>query len=258
MRRSKGVGPQGLVASAAAERRGEFLAAPGERIAARSTEPTAPVRRKSLEETDLRRTDLRERHLPYAARLPQKIGLRVGVMRRRGFTLIELLVVIAIIAVLIALLLPAVQAAREAARRAQCVNNLKQMGLALQNYHDAIGTFPHELRSREPVHRRGDRHDSGLGMGDDDPLPARTVVAFQRGQFRPAGRGPQNSTVIRSILATYICPSDPIPGGPVRASPTTSGNVLAPDGADELRRVRRQRLRRFDHGPEQRRRWATA
>jgi prepilin-type N-terminal cleavage/methylation domain-containing protein len=54
-------------------------------------------------------------------------------MKRRGFTLIELLVVIAIIAVLIALLLPAVQAAREAARRAQCVNNLKQLGLAVQN-----------------------------------------------------------------------------------------------------------------------------
>ena len=63
-------------------------------------------------------------------------------MRRRGFTLIELLVVIAIIAVLIALLLPAVQAAREAARRAQCVNNLKQIGLALHNYHQALNVFP--------------------------------------------------------------------------------------------------------------------
>lgn len=62
--------------------------------------------------------------------------------RRRGFTLIELLVVIAIIAILIALLLPAVQAAREAARRAQCVNNMKQLGLALHSYHDLNGTFP--------------------------------------------------------------------------------------------------------------------
>ena len=60
----------------------------------------------------------------------------------RGFTLIELLVVIAIIAVLIALLLPAVQAAREAARRAQCVNNLKQIGLALHNYNDSFNSFP--------------------------------------------------------------------------------------------------------------------
>ena len=61
---------------------------------------------------------------------------------RRGFTLIELLVVIAIIAILVALLLPAVQQAREAARRSSCKNQLKQLGLALQNYHDTHTVFP--------------------------------------------------------------------------------------------------------------------
>ena len=100
--------------------------------------------------------------------------------RIRGFTLIELLVVIAIIAVLIALLLPAVQAAREAARRAGCVNNLKQIGLALHNYHDSMNAFPPgyvaaitQRRTRrlqpgsgEPARRRP---RGWLGVGKHDP-----------------------------------------------------------------------------------------
>ena len=72
-------------------------------------------------------------------------------MKRKAFTLIELLVVIAIIAILIALLLPAVQQAREAARRSACKNNLKQVGLAFHNYHDAFRTFP--IGAQVPIYQ---------------------------------------------------------------------------------------------------------
>jgi prepilin-type N-terminal cleavage/methylation domain-containing protein/prepilin-type processing-associated H-X9-DG protein len=152
---------------------------------------------------------------------------------RRGFTLIELLVVIAIIAVLIALLLPAVQSAREAARRIQCTNNMKQIGLAMHNYHTSIGTFPcgismNPQTSGKPTSFANWNSWSAesLMLGYMEQTPLYNAANFSWGPY-PTGNAmtPINTTVTNTVIKAFLCPSDPNSGGGQNADVAWGGNT---------------------------------
>jgi prepilin-type N-terminal cleavage/methylation domain-containing protein len=147
--------------------------------------------------------------------------------KRRGFTLVELLVVIAIIGILVALLLPAVQAAREAARRAQCVNNLKQFGIAIQNYHDAYKELPvGAYWGDAPGVSNGCK---GCGPTDPDPACCKTdrgtihmlILPYLEEQplYDRINRKivvdeqvlPDGTPIGSTRIATFVCPSDEHP-----------------------------------------------
>jgi prepilin-type N-terminal cleavage/methylation domain-containing protein len=143
--------------------------------------------------------------------------------KQMGFTLIELLVVIAIIAILIALLLPAVQQAREAARRTQCRNNLKQLGLALHNYHEATKFFPQAQVNGAPCTALG---CSTASYQTPNSMSWRVMLLpyleqvnmynrFNFQGFRYTGYGTGISIEVgnQTPMAMFVCPSDPTPNG---------------------------------------------
>jgi prepilin-type N-terminal cleavage/methylation domain-containing protein/prepilin-type processing-associated H-X9-DG protein len=163
------------------------------------------------------------------------MGTRIG----RAFTLIELLVVIAIIAVLIALLLPAVQAAREAARRSQCVNNMKQIGVAMHNYHTANDCFPGAALTTSTAAgvQTGtgcfSAHARMLGYLEQSAIY--NAANFSLATFSDAVSSYVNSTIATAQLGVFLCPSCPPASWSMRGVPytanATGNNYFASGGS---------------------------
>jgi prepilin-type N-terminal cleavage/methylation domain-containing protein/prepilin-type processing-associated H-X9-DG protein len=147
--------------------------------------------------------------------------------RRRGFTLIELLVVIAIIGILVAMLLPAVQAARESARRTQCVNNLKQMGIAFQNYHDATHRLPPGYLAAGPYVDGQTDTTPGWGWAAFLLPNMEQSTVYQLANFNLPLEHPTNALAVQTRIAPYLCPSDILADVPY-AVPNPSGGTVAP------------------------------
>jgi prepilin-type N-terminal cleavage/methylation domain-containing protein/prepilin-type processing-associated H-X9-DG protein len=149
-----------------------------------------------------------------------------------AFTLVELLVVIAIIGILVALLLPAVQAAREAARRAKCVNNIRQLGIAVQNYHDVRKFYPQYHAAVPPSGKTDADYAPDTGYRWAGPLWSISVLPYMEEQalydsFRKdlAMNNLANAKWIQTVISGYVCPSNETAANPIFTDRTDLGGV---------------------------------